>query len=153
MKLILDRIPTLAALAVCSLSLLPGAAAVSAQGDTAFDAPGNLNPIIPGYFADPTIEKFGDTFYLYATTDGNGGGRGPATVWRRRQAVAGHARLAGGAEGHGGPASASRPLSRQLRQRPQPHHVQRFPAGHPEVKRIHRPKLPKCREAQRSSQS
>ena len=50
MKLILDRIPTLAALAVCSLSLLPGAAAVSAQGDTAFDAPGNLNPIIPGYF-------------------------------------------------------------------------------------------------------
>ncbi|HRZ35033.1 MAG TPA: family 43 glycosylhydrolase [Candidatus Paceibacterota bacterium] len=52
-----------------------------ADADTAFDAPGNFNPIVPGYFADPTIKKFGDTFYLYATTDGNGGGRGPATVW------------------------------------------------------------------------
>lgn len=46
-----------------------------------FDTPGNFNPIVPGYFADPTIEKFGNTFYLYATTDGNGGGQGPATVW------------------------------------------------------------------------
>lgn len=55
------------------------AAAVGA--DTPFDATGNANPIVPGYFADPTIEKFGDTWYLYATTDGNGGGRGPATVW------------------------------------------------------------------------
>ena len=52
-----------------------------ALADTAFDAPGNFNPIVPGYFADPTLKKFGDTFYLYATTDGNGGGRGPATVW------------------------------------------------------------------------
>ncbi len=53
----------------------------SVLADTAFDAPGNFNPIVPGYFADPTLKKFGDTFYLYATTDGNGGGRGPATVW------------------------------------------------------------------------
>lgn len=52
--------------------------------DTAFDAPGNANPLVPGYFADPTIESFGDTFYLYATTDGNGGGRGPAAVWVSR---------------------------------------------------------------------
>jgi len=44
-------------------------------------APGNMNPIIPGYFADPTIKKFGDTYYLYATTDGNGGGLGPSQVW------------------------------------------------------------------------
>lgn len=52
-----------------------------AAADTAFDAPGNANPLVPGYFADPTIRKFGDTYYLYATTDGNGGGRGPSTVW------------------------------------------------------------------------
>jgi len=39
------------------------------------------NPIIPGYFADPTIKKFGDTYYIYATTDGNGAGFGPAQVW------------------------------------------------------------------------
>ncbi len=44
-------------------------------------AAGNGNPIIPGYFADPTIKKFGDTFYLYTTTDGNGGGLGPSQVW------------------------------------------------------------------------
>ena len=39
------------------------------------------NPIIPGYFADPTVKKFGDTYYIYATTDGNGGGFGPSQVW------------------------------------------------------------------------
>ena len=35
----------------------------------AWNAPGNINPFIPGYFADPTIRKFGDTYYIYATTD------------------------------------------------------------------------------------
>lgn len=39
------------------------------------------NPIVPGYFADPTIRKFGDTYYLYATTDGTGNGYGPPQVW------------------------------------------------------------------------
>jgi hypothetical protein len=42
---------------------------------------GQGNPIIPGYFADPTVKKFGDTYYIYATTDGNGGGFGPSQVW------------------------------------------------------------------------
>lgn len=46
-----------------------------------WNTPGNLNPIIPGYFADPTIRKFGDTYYIYATTDGTGNGYGPAQVW------------------------------------------------------------------------
>ena len=46
-----------------------------------FDTPGAFNPIVPGYFADPTIKKFGDTYYLYTTTDGNGGGRAPSQVW------------------------------------------------------------------------
>ena len=31
---------------------------------TVWNAPGNANPFIPGYFADPTIRKFGDTYYL-----------------------------------------------------------------------------------------
>ena len=48
---------------------------------TAWNEPGNANPFIPGYFADPTIRKFGDTYYLYATTDGTGNGYGPAQVW------------------------------------------------------------------------
>ncbi len=39
------------------------------------------NPLLPGYFADPTVKKFGDTYYIYATTDGSGAGFGPAQVW------------------------------------------------------------------------
>lgn len=31
---------------------------------------GNGNPLLPGYFADPSAYKFGDTFYIYATSDG-----------------------------------------------------------------------------------
>lgn len=53
----------------------------NAKAEDRVDAPGAFNPIVPGYFADPTIKKFGDTYYLYATTDGNGGGRGPSQVW------------------------------------------------------------------------
>ena len=45
------------------------------------ETPSAANPFIPGYFADPTIRKFGDTYYLYATTDGTGNGYGPAQVW------------------------------------------------------------------------
>ncbi len=56
-------------------------AAAAAAAGAPIDRPGNFNPIVPGYFADPTLKKFGDTYYLYATTDGNGGGRGPATAW------------------------------------------------------------------------
>jgi xylan 1,4-beta-xylosidase len=28
------------------------------------------NPLLPGYFADPSIKKFGNKYYLYVTTDG-----------------------------------------------------------------------------------
>ncbi|GAA4310759.1 hypothetical protein GCM10023149_05550 [Mucilaginibacter gynuensis] len=56
------------------------------QGKPA-EAAGNGNPIIPGYFADPTVRKFGDTFYIYATTDGNGGGHGPSQVWTSKDFV------------------------------------------------------------------
>ncbi len=48
---------------------------------TTWNSPQAGNPIIPGYFADPTVRKFGDTYYIYATTDGNGGGLGPSQVW------------------------------------------------------------------------
>lgn len=39
------------------------------------------NPLIPGYFADPTVKKFGDTFYLYSTTDGIKLASGEPQVW------------------------------------------------------------------------
>ena len=45
-------------------SLLLGAATGFAQKP--FNASGTGNPIIPGYFADPTVKKFGDTYYMYA---------------------------------------------------------------------------------------
>ena len=54
---------------------------------TVWNVPGNANPFVPGYFADPTIRKFGDTYYLYATTDGTGNGYGPAQVWASRDFV------------------------------------------------------------------
>ncbi len=60
---------------------------VGAQAQTAWNAPGAGNPFIPGYFADPTIRKFGDTFYIYATTDGTGNGYGPAQVWMSKDFV------------------------------------------------------------------
>ena len=47
----------------------------------AYNTPGAGNPMLPGYFADPTIKKFGDTYYIYATTDGSGAGFGPAQLW------------------------------------------------------------------------
>lgn len=54
------------------------AAMCASAADVAYNAPGAGNPILPGYFADPTIKKFGDTYYIYATTDGSGAGFGPA---------------------------------------------------------------------------
>lgn len=52
-----------------------------------YNTPGAGNPIIPGYFADPTVRKFGDTYYIYATTDGTAGGIGPAQVWMSKDFV------------------------------------------------------------------
>ena len=60
---------------------------VSAFAQTDFNTPGAGNPVIPGYFADPTIKKFGDTYYMYATTDGSGAGFGPAQVWTSKDFV------------------------------------------------------------------
>ena len=57
------------------------------QAQARWNDPGNGNPFIPGYFADPTIRKFGDTYYIYATTDGTGNGYGPAQVWMSRDFV------------------------------------------------------------------
>lgn len=45
------------------------------------------NPILPGYFADPTIKKFGDTYYIYATTDGIKLASGEPQVWMSKDLV------------------------------------------------------------------
>lgn len=67
---------------ILSISLLMLAGLASA--DVPFNNPGALNPVIPGYFADPTLKKFGDTYYVYATTDGSGAGFGPAQLWQSK---------------------------------------------------------------------
>lgn len=59
----------------CSIGSVP------AQSLKKHEMPNTLNPLLPGYFADPTIKKIGDTYYIYATTDGNGWGAGPSQVW------------------------------------------------------------------------
>jgi len=59
----------------------------AAMAQYASEAMVHGNPIIPGYFADPTVKKFGDTYYIYATTDGNGGGFGPSQVWTSKDFV------------------------------------------------------------------
>lgn len=59
----------------------------TASAQIAYNALGAGNPLIPGYFADPTVKKFGDTYYMYATTDGSGAGFGPAQVWSSKDFV------------------------------------------------------------------
>lgn len=65
-------------LIVSAMLLLPP---TLTSGQKAYNTPGALNPFVPGYFADPTVKKFGDTYYIYATTDGCGAGFGPAQCW------------------------------------------------------------------------
>lgn len=64
-------------------TILPAYSQKPAQWNT----PGAGNPLIPGYFADPTVRKFGDTYYIYATTDGTAGGLGPSQVWKSKDFV------------------------------------------------------------------
>ncbi|MFM2292253.1 MAG: hypothetical protein RIS29_2066 [Bacteroidota bacterium] len=45
------------------------------------------NPLFPGYFADPSIKKFGDTYYIYATTDGIKLASGEPQVWMSKDFV------------------------------------------------------------------
>lgn len=51
------------------------------QGPMQYNSPGAGNPLLPGYFADPTVKKFGDTYYLYSTTDGIKLASGEPQVW------------------------------------------------------------------------
>lgn len=49
----------------------------------------NFNPIIPDNIADPSISKFGDTYYLYSTTDMDFGlsRAGTPVVWKSKDFV------------------------------------------------------------------
>lgn len=46
------------------------------------------SPVLPGYNADPNIVRFGDTYYIYATTDGIlGWGSSSFKVWSSKNLV------------------------------------------------------------------
>lgn len=49
----------------------------------------NFNPIIPDNVADPSVSKFGGTYYLYGTTDIDKGlaQMGPPVVWKSKDFV------------------------------------------------------------------
>jgi xylan 1,4-beta-xylosidase len=64
-----------------SLIALVFTGTIFAQKDIPVNAPGAQNPILPGWFADPTIKKFGDIYYIYATTDNEMLASGAPTVW------------------------------------------------------------------------
>ncbi|MDW7695994.1 family 43 glycosylhydrolase [Flammeovirgaceae bacterium SG7u.111] len=51
------------------------------QENFKFDSPGAKNPIIPGWFADPTIVKIDNIYYIYATTDNEMLASGAPTLW------------------------------------------------------------------------
>ncbi|MDQ8205674.1 family 43 glycosylhydrolase [Pelagicoccus sp. SDUM812003] len=56
--------------------VLVSLAEVSASGlfaNASGEEPGNGNPILPGYYADPSIVSYQDTYYIYATIDPWGG--------------------------------------------------------------------------------
>lgn len=60
-------------------ALLVVSSAISAQ----------FNPILPDFVADPSLSKFGDTYYLYGTTDIDHGleKMGPPVVWKSKDFV------------------------------------------------------------------
>ncbi|EJL60994.1 family 43 glycosylhydrolase [Flavobacterium sp. CF136] len=64
-----------------SLIILVFTGTIFAQKDVDVNSPGAGNPILPGWFADPTIKKFGDIYYIYATTDNEMLASGAPTVW------------------------------------------------------------------------
>jgi hypothetical protein len=54
-------------------SVLATLSLAAAHADDRWDAPGAANPILPGYFADPSLVQHEGKFYLYATIDPWGG--------------------------------------------------------------------------------
>src|ERR1035437_3903275 len=66
---------------IFALSLLLGGMCNSVSSQIMPGSHGTGNPLLPGYFADPTVKKFGDTYYIYATTDGIKLASGEPQVW------------------------------------------------------------------------
>ena len=66
---------------IFALSFLLGGMYNSVSSQIMPGSHGAGNPLLPGYFADPTVKKFGDTYYIYSTTDGIKLASGEPQVW------------------------------------------------------------------------
>jgi len=55
--------------------------------DNVWNGVGNGNPVIPAFFADPSLHVFNNTYYLYSTTDGYGWNNGPPMLWKSTDCV------------------------------------------------------------------
>lgn len=58
---------------VVTVFILLLTSALQAAAADAWDAPGSANPILPGYYADPSLVRHDGKYYLYATLDPWGG--------------------------------------------------------------------------------
>ena len=56
-------------------ALAPFALQAEVPSASGYDAPNRGNPLLPGYFADPSIVRHGGKWYIYATIDPWGGER------------------------------------------------------------------------------
>lgn len=56
-------------LAMIALLLAAAPAVLAADAPARWDTAGARNPLLPGYFADPSIVRDGDTWYIFATID------------------------------------------------------------------------------------
>lgn len=74
-------LPFLNIVFLIALALVKGWQKTEAQERAPHAVNTKLNPLLPGYFADPTIKKFGDTYYIYSTTDNIMLASGAPTVW------------------------------------------------------------------------
>ncbi|MGP3969944.1 family 43 glycosylhydrolase [Streptomyces sp. 6N223] len=66
----------------------PAEPAVAANASAPPDAGTAVSPVLPGFNADPNIVLFGDTYYLYPTTDGYEGWSGTQfSAWSSKNLV------------------------------------------------------------------
>ena len=67
--------------ATIPLSVVADFLPAAIAADVAWNSVGAGNPVIPGYFADPSIYVINGVYHLYCTTDGYGWDSPAPTVW------------------------------------------------------------------------
>lgn len=63
------KVPAVSWMVALSLTTLVSASAATPPAPSRWDAPGARNPLLPGYFADPSIVRDKGRWYIFATID------------------------------------------------------------------------------------